>query len=134
MLPPTVKSQCHKCTYIGDDKLTYNITRSQFYFLPAFAITVNQSQGRTLHSAVVVLEGKYTVAEKPYVMLSRLTNGSNMGVQGVWDKNFFSTLRPNATMLEYLVKHIYPKVVNTKSEISNVKQKISQLYEIMFPY
>ena len=134
MLPPTVKSQCHKCTYIGDDKLTYTITRSQFYFLPAFAITVNQSQGRTLHSAVVVLEGKYTVAEKPYVMLSRLTNGSNMGVLGGWDKNFFSTLRPNATMLEYLVKHIYPKVVNTRSEISNVKQKISKLYETMFPY
>jgi energy-coupling factor transporter ATP-binding protein EcfA2 len=62
--------------------ITYNMTRVQFCILPAYAITVNSSQGRTLQSAIINLEGKFTNNVKAYVMLSRLTNGSNFGILG----------------------------------------------------
>jgi ATP-dependent exoDNAse (exonuclease V) alpha subunit len=56
--------------------------REQYRFLPAYCITVNASQGRTLESVVICLDGGYTWNAKPYVMWSRLTNGRALGIIG----------------------------------------------------
>ena len=67
------------------------MSRRQFRFLPAYAITVNASQGRTLSSALIHLDGVFKNNIKPYVMLSRLTNGDNMGIIGKWEPSLWTT-------------------------------------------
>ena len=90
------------------------MNRIQFRFLPGYAITVNASQGRTLHSAVVCLEGDFKKNVKPYVMLSRLTNGTALGIIGSWRKKTFSLL-PDPLMLSYLSKKLYPLEKRTRA-------------------
>jgi hypothetical protein len=89
-----------------------HMKREQYAILPAYCITVNSSQGRTLQSAVVCLEGSYSQNVKPYVMLSRLTNGASLGVIGSWPGALFS-LPPNRTMLHYLEEYLHPLAEQT---------------------
>ena len=84
------------------------MSRTQFKFLPAYAITVNSSQGRTLESAIVHLEGEFKNNVKAYVMLSRLTTGIMMGIIGRWHNDLFRT-KPCQVMLDYLENCILPK-------------------------
>lgn len=106
-------------------KTKYKIRRHQFMFIPAFAITVNSSQGRTLNSAIVHLGDNHTSAEKPYVMLSRLTNGDNLGILGSFDN--LSNCTPNQSMIHYMNVNIIPKVEETMKNLNNIEQNIRAL-------
>jgi hypothetical protein len=93
------------------------ITRKQLWFLPAFAITVNSSQGRSLKAAIIDLsKAKHTRAEKPYVMLSRLTSGEHLGVQGDWPASVWTT-KPDGDMLWYMRSFMAPKTATTMANV-----------------
>ena len=94
------------------------VHRQQFEILPAYCITVNASQGRTLESAVVNLEGNFKDNVKQYVMLSRLTNGSSLGVIGGWN-HFMWKKKPNADMLHYDEVHLKPLELRTIQNLDN---------------
>lgn len=84
------------------------MTRRQYWFLPAYAITVNASQGRTLTSAIVHLDGNFKDNAKCYVMLSRVTNGSSLGIIGNWKPQLWAT-EPNKIMLQYVERQLTAK-------------------------
>jgi hypothetical protein len=103
------------------------VQRKQLWILPAFAITVNSSQGRSLKSAIVDLSKlKHFRAEKPYVMLSRLETGKHIGVQGTWNQSLWST-KPDTTMLWYLDRFLKPLEQRTLRVVPTVK-RLSKLF------
>jgi ATP-dependent exoDNAse (exonuclease V) alpha subunit len=101
-------------------KKPFNVSmqREQYRFLPAYAITVNSSQGRTLKSAVVCLEGDFKYNVKPYVMLSRLTNGDALGIIGKVSSKIW-LLKPNGDMKNYLEEKLYPKARETVANLNH---------------
>jgi hypothetical protein len=98
------------------------VTRTQFNFLPAFAITVYSSQGRTMESAIVCLDGNFKFNAKPYVMLSRLTNGTNLGILGTWSRSLWNT-KPDPLIVSYLNNDIYPKEQATRACVARAQQE-----------
>ena len=94
-------------------------TRSQFCFLPAYSITVNSSQGRTMEGAIIHLDGNFKHNAKPYVMLSRLTNGAMMGVLGTWQRSLWS-LCPDPIMLQFLQNKIYAWERASRQPVTNL--------------
>ena len=118
--------------HVDPETLTpYHVSRKQLWFLPAFSITVDSSQGRTLHQAIVHLAGKYSTSEKPYVMLSRLTRGSALGVIGSWEKNLFS-LKPNENMMDHIETVLRPKEQATRLRIDKNKHDIPSLETLLW--
>ena len=109
---------------------TLKITRRQFWFLPAYAITVNSSQGRTMKCAVIHLDGEYSTNEKPYVMMSRLTNGDGLGIIGTWDKHLFE-LEPNPIMINYIKTRLLPKDKDTRNALPVVKCQLQKLHMLL---
>ena len=95
---------------------TISVKRTQFKFLPAFAITVYSSQGRTMDSAIVCLDGSFKFNAKPYVMLSRLTNGTNLGILGTWSRSLWN-IKPDPLIVSYLDDAIYPKENATRDRV-----------------
>ena len=91
-----------------------NIIRKQLWFLPAFAITVDNSQGRTLESAIIDLSAHHTAPNRPYVMLSRLTTVKWLGVQKDFNFSLWN-VKPDKTMLRFLKLTVQPKAVTTES-------------------
>jgi hypothetical protein len=106
------------------------MTRVQFCILPAYAITVNSSQGRTLHSAIINLEGKFTNNVKAYVMLSRLTNGSNFGILGDWHPSLWR-LKPCPIMLEHEKDHLRKTERGTRKLVDTLDQIIKDLETLL---
>ena len=102
------------------------MTRVQFCILPAYAITVNSSQGRTLQSAIINLEGKFANNVKAYVMLSRLTNGSNFGILGDWHPSLWK-LKPCPLMLQHDKLHLLKKERKTRKLLDSLDQTIRDL-------
>jgi hypothetical protein len=109
-----------------DWPVTVTMSRKQFSFLPAYAITVNSSQGRTLESAIVHLDGDFTNNVKPYVMLSRLTNGKNFGIIGKWRVNMWKT-KPCPKMLKFQDKQILVKEQDTLKELASMESCLVDL-------
>jgi hypothetical protein len=111
------------------------ITRKQLCILPAFAITVNSSQGRTLDAAIIDLSNgnkRYTSSEKAYVMTSRLNNGTFFGVQGTWHASLWDT-SPNATMISYLRRNLEPieeRTLNNLPSFSKLETTLQKLYTV----
>jgi hypothetical protein len=110
--------------------ITYNMTRVQFCILPAYAITVNSSQGRTLQSAIINLEGKFTNNVKAYVMLSRLTNGSNFGILGDWHPSLWK-LKPCPLMLQHDELNLRVKETATRNLLPTLDQDIRDLETLL---
>ena len=108
------------------------VQRQQFRFLPAYAITVNASQGRTLKSAIIHLDGKYTDNSKAYVMLSRLTNGLSLGIIGTWDKSLFRT-KPNGLMLAFMTTYLIPSEERTLALCINLPEVLLEKEELLKP-
>ena len=106
--------------------VTYTMSRVQFCILPAYAITVNSSQGRTLQSAIINLEGNFKNNVKAYVMLSRLTNGSNFGILGDWHPTLWD-LQPCPEMLKHSSSHLLPKERVTRKLLPSLDQSIMDL-------
>jgi hypothetical protein len=106
------------------------MTRVQFCILPAYAITVNSSQGRTLQSAIINLEGKFTNNVKAYVMLSRLTNGSNFGILGDWHPSLWK-LKPCPLMLQHDKFHLLVKERGTRKLLVSLDQNIRDLEALL---
>ena len=69
-----------------------------------------------MDSAVVCLEGDFKVNVRPYVMLSRLTNGAAMGILGKWKLSLWSSA-PDSDMLDFLRGQIYPKEQQTLADM-----------------
>jgi hypothetical protein len=84
-------------------KIPYDVVmqREQYPFLLAYCITVDVTQGRILESAIICLDGGYTWNAKPYVMLSRLTNGRALGIIGKIPLGIWK-VKPNADMLHFI--------------------------------
>jgi hypothetical protein len=106
--------------------ITYTMLRVQFCILPAYAITVNSSQGRTLQSAIIHLDGKFTNNVKAYVMLSRLTNGDNFGILGDWQSSLWY-LKPCPIMLRHYKEVILKKEQVTRKAVDNLDSTIKLL-------
>ena len=107
----------HVYNFAGQ-KIKLNIRRKQLWFLPAFAITVDSSQGRTLAAAIIDLSGHHKAAQKPYVMLSRLNSGMWLGIQSELDSTIWN-VKPNATMLKY-IKTLQEKEKKTSNSCKNI--------------
>ena len=112
--------------YRDSSRTVYHITRKQLWILPAFAITVDSSQGRSLKQAMVHLDGHYTSASKPYVMLSRLMYGDNLHVLGSWDSELFD-LKPDPHMLQFIENVLNPLEINTIDGIPRLQSSILAL-------
>ena len=97
---------------VGGQKIQLNIQRKQLWILPAFAITVDSSQGRTLDAAIIDLSGHHTTAQKPYVMLSRLSAGTWLGIQSGWEPSLWN-VKPNSKMVKF-IKTLLRKEEETK--------------------
>jgi ATP-dependent exoDNAse (exonuclease V) alpha subunit len=110
--------------------VTYTMARVQFAILPAYAITVNSSQGRTLLSAIINLEGKFSNNVKAYVMLSRLTNGSNFGILGDWHPSLWK-LKPCPLMLKHNKEHLLHKEIETRRLLLSLDQNIKELEALL---
>ena len=83
-----------------------------------------------MEAAIVHLDGKFTYNVKPYVMLSRLTNGVNMGIIGTWSKCLFSR-KPDPVMLRYLLKYIFPVEKLTLSDVSSIPHELVRIETIL---
>jgi hypothetical protein len=91
------------------------MNRNQYPFLPAYAITVDASQGRSLDSALVCLEGNPTYNSKDYVMLSMVRTGGALGIIGKIPAYVCRTT-PNETMLEFEKDFLRPLALKTASK------------------
>ena len=136
-LPPNVmmlsttyeKSKKRKPTVVYQPKsspTTITLTRRQFEFLPSYAITVNASQGRTLHSAIIHLDGDYFINVKPYVMMSRLTSGKGLGILGKWKPSLW-TAKPDPHMLDFLRTFLERKSLDTRNTLNNIRDVLFDL-------
>jgi hypothetical protein len=104
------------------------VTRTQLWILPAFAITVNSSQGRSLDSAIVDLSkqkpGKKKnepgQAQKSYVKLSRLRTGKYLGIQGTWLPALWKT-QPDPAVINYIDKVLVPIQTTTIQKEPTIK-------------
>jgi hypothetical protein len=136
-LPPNVFMMTRDANKVGrplNVRLTGNqlqiphdvvMQREQYRFLPAYCITVNSSQGRTLESAVICLDGGYTVNAKPYVMLSRLTNGRALGIIGKVPIGIWK-VKPNADMLHFMEEVLDVKARDTLAALDHSQLQASE--------
>ena len=103
---------------------TVQIQRKQLWILPAFAITVNSSQGRSLDSAIIDLSSQKPgknknepgSAEKSYVKLSRLRTGTYLGIQGWWPPAVWET-KPDKTVLAFIKLVLEPVEKRTLRDV-----------------
>ena len=103
------------------------ITRKQLWILPAFAITVNSSQGRSLHSAIIDLsEQKQDRAERAYVKLSRLMRGKFLAIQGTWSRLMWKA-KPNEAMIQYVQQKLLSKEKNTLANVPTPRNVMKAL-------
>jgi hypothetical protein len=93
--------------------------------MPAYCITVNSSQGRTLESAVICLDGGHTVNAKSYVMLSRLTNGRALGIIGKVPIGIWK-VKPNADMLHFMEEVLNVKARDTLAGLDHTQLQGSE--------
>jgi hypothetical protein len=100
------------------------VQRKQLAILPAWAITVNSSQGRSLDTAVIDISGIHKSAEKPYVMISRLKTG-DFGVQGEWDPSFW-TVKPNFTMQNFVKRKLASVARRTSRHLPELDDLVGQ--------
>jgi hypothetical protein len=133
--PMSVKFQTRRMKFTHKRKVHgrvqhLKIKRKQLWFLPAFAITVNAAQGRTIRAAIVDLSKPvHQRAEKPYVMLSRVPLGGNLGVQGEWNDTLWEP-RPDRTMLNYTKRFLQPLEVETRGNVPTAR-KIQAIFRAL---
>ena len=108
--------------------------RRQYIFVPGYAITVWQSQGRTLMEALLYF-GKPTKVNKKrqlrltvaYVMASRVRHGDNIGILGQIPTDIFPSLLPDPAMLTHGRKTHDILVTQTDKDIAAARAQLENL-------
>lgn len=72
----------------SDSSLPFELKRTQFPIRPAFAITINKSQGQTLEHVGLYLNEPVFTHGQLYVAMSRVTNKKNLKICINHPKNF----------------------------------------------
>ena len=127
---PLKTNKCRQYFKYKDQKISYDIIRTQLNLLPAWAITVNSSQGRSMDSAIIDLEGQYSSSTKPYVMISRLRFGSNMGVLGSWSEDLFR-LSPDETMIAHTNDFLLPLEQRTLNNLARIVRQLKTFQRLL---
>lgn len=98
----------HRVPIIPTDlDLPFALKRLQFPVRPAFAMTINKSQGQTLNTVGIYLRNQVFSHGQLYVALSRVTNSANVHVL-LADKEGHTNNQPSDSTVTNVV---YPEIL-----------------------